>query len=468
MKKEEIVKKLTIDHISHNGKGVGRYENKVVFVKGAVPNDVVDVCITKKKKNYWEAFIKTIEKPSQYRQTPFCTHFDLCGGCKWQHMSYIDQLRYKEQYVEENLEKLTQQTLPKIQSILPSENTTYYRNKLEFTFSNFRWLTKEEILSKKIIEKNALGFHIPNRFDKILDIDHCYLQREPSNAIRNAVKEYAIQQHIPFFDLKKQTGLLRNLIIRTTSTGEVMVILQVYQKNDLIISKLLSYIKDRFPQIVSLMYVINSKRNDSFSDTPVHLFSGREYIQEKMGNIVFRIGPRSFYQTNTHQAYQLYEIILKLADLTGTEIVYDLYTGVGTIGIFLAKYAKKIVGLEYIPEAIENAKTNARINDIKNITFFTGDIQKLITDEFIKNQGHPDIIITDPPRTGMHPKVIHQLMKLQCKKIIYISCNVATQARDLKILCKDDLYKIVFIQPVDMFPHTQHIENVVVLKKNSL
>ena len=403
---------------------------------------------------------------AERRATPFCKHFGTCGGCKWQHLPYEDQLVYKQQQVTDNLERIAKVPLPETRPILASPNTQYYRNKLEFTFSNKRWLTIEEIQSGEDLARNALGFHIPKRFDKILDIEHCYLQGGPSNELRTKIREYAIANDITFFDLIEQQGFLRNLVIRTASTGQTMVILQVAEHDEATLKAVMDFIQATFPDITSLNYVVNTKKNETFHDLEVVNYSGTPYIEEAMDAgsakpLKFRIGPKSFYQTNSEQAEALYNITRDFAGLQGNETVYDLYTGTGTIANFVAGQAQKVVGLEYVAAAIEDAKINAQINGIENTAFFAGDIKDLLDEHFLKQNGYPDVVITDPPRAGMHENVVNMLLKAKPQKIVYVSCNPATQARDLALL--DTTYKVAAVQPVDMFPHTHHVENVVLL-----
>lgn len=462
MKKGSTVEELEITGISSEGKGVGRVNGQVVFVKETAPGDVVKVKIVGKKKKFLEAYVEDFVSKSSERVEPFCEHFGLCGGCKWQHMSYEAQLKYKQQHVEENLRKLSGLDLPEVMPILGSSRTSFYRNKLEFTFSNFRWLIKEEIASGEDVTRTGLGFHIPKQFNKIIDINKCHLQDDPSNEIRLAVKSFADENNISFYDVKKQEGFLRNLVIRTASTGDVMVILQVHYRDQEFIDLVLNFIKKKFPQITSLMYVINEKGNDSFSDLEVELFAGKDHIMEQMGDLKFKIGPKSFYQTNSEQAHELYKVAADFAGLKGDELVYDLYTGTGTIANFVARSAKKVVGIEYVEAAIEDAKINSEINGITNTDFFAGDMKDLLANEFINQHGKPDVIITDPPRAGMHPRVTQLLADLKVDRIVYVSCNPATQARDLEILGQS--YEVKKIQPVDMFPQTQHVENVVLME----
>ena len=462
MKKGATIDELEITGISSEGKGVGRVDGKVVFVKETVPGDVVKARIVGKKKKFLEAYAEELIEKSGERIEPFCEHFGLCGGCKWQHMGYDAQLKYKQEHVEENLRKLSGLDLPDVMPILGSDKTSFYRNKLEFTFSNFRWLTKEEIESGEEQVRTGLGFHIPKQFSKIVNINKCHLQPDPSNEIRLKVKAFADAHSVPYYDVKKQEGFLRNLIIRTASTGEVMMILQVHYRDQELIDLMMNFIKKEFPEITSLMYVVNEKGNDSFSDLEVELFAGKDHIMEEMGDLKFKIGPKSFYQTNSAQAHELYKVAADFADLKGDELVYDLYTGTGTIANFVARSAKKVVGIEYVEAAIEDAKINSEINGITNTDFYAGDMKDLLGNEFINIHGKPDVIITDPPRAGMHPRVTQLLADLKSDRIVYVSCNPATQARDLEVLGQS--YDVVKIQPVDMFPQTAHVENVVLLK----
>ncbi len=462
LKKNVIIPKVGIESVAAEGKCVGRYEGQVIFVPDVAPGDVVDLRIIKKRKNYLEGRVEKYHHKSTLRTEPFCAHFDLCGGCKWQHLQYSVQLTYKQQQVVDNLQRIGKVALPPVKPILPSEETQYYRNKLEYTFTNKKWLTREQINSGEEVERTALGFHMPGRFDKILDIEHCYHQPEPSNAIRLAVRDYARTHGLDFFDLVEMHGLLRNLIIRTASTGEIMVIVQ-FGRPDEAIDGLMQHLKESFPEITSLQYIINQKGNETYHDQEVVLVSGREYIEEEMEGLRFRIGAKSFYQTNSQQAYTLYKVAREFAGLDGSQIVYDLYTGTGTIANFVARQAKKVVGVEYVPEAIEDAKVNSAVNNIENTLFFAGDMKDVLTPDFVATHGQPDIVITDPPRAGMHPEVVQTLLQVAPQRIVYVSCNPATQARDLQLM--DAQYKVSAVQPVDMFPHTHHVENVVLLEK---
>lgn len=467
MKKGDILESITIESMAAEGKCVARVDGLVLFVEDAVPGDVANVMLTKIKKNYLEGRAVAITKNSTLRETPFCDHFGLCGGCKWQNLNYNTQLYYKQQQVVDNLERIGGLDFPEIKPILPSNKTKHYRNKLEFSFTSHRWLTREELSSGIEFNRDGLGFHLPRSFDKVFDVHHCYLQPEPSDRLRIAVRDLAIQEGIPFFDLRMQTGFLRTITIRNTAIGEVMVILQVANNNQEWLHKILDMIASEFPEVTSLNYVINSKKNDTFADLEVQCYKGNTYITEEMslpegsGKLKFRVGPKSFYQTNSEQAYELYKVAWQLAQLKGNELVYDLYTGTGTIANFVAGNAKKVIGLEYVAPAIEDAKVNSQINNITNTDFYAGDIKDLLDDAFINKHGRPDVVITDPPRAGMHEDVCKMLLKTAPEKIVYVSCNPATQARDLKLL--SEKYDIVAVQPVDMFPHTMHVENVVSL-----
>ena len=458
---------LEVVDTGHKGKAVAKTKDgHVVFVDNAIPGDIVDAKTYKKRRRYYQAKPINFVKYSEHRTEPACEHFGVCGGCKWQNMQYQKQLDFKQKSVEENLRRIGHLQLPEISPILPSEDIYFYRNKMEFSFSNSRWLTQEEIDSKDEIEqKNALGFHIPGMWDKILDLNKCHLQQDPSNAIRNNVKAFAIENDLSFFDVKQQIGLLRTLMIRTTSTGEIMVLIQFYEDDKHKRELVLENLKKNFPEITSLLYVINQKANDTLYDQDIQLYSGKKYITEEMEGLKFKIDAKSFYQTNSKQAYELYKIARDYADLKGDEIVYDLYTGTGTIAQFIAKKAQKVIGIEAIPEAIEKAKANAIENEIDNCTFVSGDMKKVFTREFVNKHGHPDVIITDPPREGMHKDVVKVLLELKARRIVYVSCNSATQARDLEMLSSD--YDIINVKPVDMFPQTHHVENVVSIELKS-
>lgn len=465
-KKEPVViQNIEIESVAAEGNALAHIDGKVLFVPWCIPGDVVDVRVTKKKSAYMEGVMQRIVTPSPLRLEPFCEHYTVCGGCKWQPLPYDLQLKYKQQQVEDQLRRIGRLTLPCIEPILGSEKTVEYRNKLEFTFSNRRWiLNGEDAEGLSDIEKLGLGFHISGFFDKVLDIKRCHLQSAPSNEIRLWIKQYAIENGLSFFDLREQTGLLRNLVIRTTSTGEVMVIV-VFACESEHIAGLMEAFKKAFPQINSLYYIVNTKRNDSISDQNPILFSGSDAIYEQMEDLRFKIGPKSFYQTNSLQAYRLYSVVREFADLKGDETVYDLYTGTGTIGLFLSNKAAKVVGIEYVPEAIEDAKVNAANNGRNNAFFYAGDMKDMLTGDFIKENGNPDVVVLDPPRAGIHPSVAEVLLQAEAPRMVYVSCNPATQARDLAIL--QEKYEITRVRPVDMFPHTHHVENVVALKLKS-
>ncbi|HEX8268558.1 MAG TPA: 23S rRNA (uracil(1939)-C(5))-methyltransferase RlmD [Flavobacterium sp.] len=439
-------------------------DGKVIFIPNVVPGDVVDVQTFKKRKAYYEGKATRFHEFSEHRIDPKCEYFGSCGGCKWQNMKYSQQLAFKQNEVKNHLQRIGKVELPEFEPILGSEKQFFYRNKMEFSFSNSRWLTEAEIDSVGELEtRNALGFHIPRMWDKILDIHKCYLQEDPSNAIRNAVRQFANVHNLEFFDPRNHAGLLRTLMIRTASTGETMVLIQFFEEQKENREMLLNFLVERFPEITSLQYVINGKPNDTIYDQQVHLFYGRDYILEEMEGLNFSINAKSFYQTNSEQAYELYKITRDFAGLTGNEIVYDLYTGTGTIAQFVSKRAAKVVGVESVPEAIADAKENARRNEITNCEFYVGDMKVVFNESFIATHGHPDVIITDPPRDGMHKDVVDQILKIAPEKIVYVSCNSATQARDLALM--DAQYKVVRVRPVDMFPQTHHVENVVLLVK---
>jgi 23S rRNA (uracil1939-C5)-methyltransferase len=458
---KKFISNVEIIDIAEEGKGVAKHDNLVLFIERAVPGDIVDVELQRKKKNFAEGKIAEVKKPSEYRIDPFCSHFGVCGGCKWQHMTYDSQLKFKEQYVGNALSRIGKVDVSAMEPILGSEQTEYYRNKLEYTFSNKRWLTSlDEIEPNDSMD--ALGFHVPGRFDKILTVDHCYLQQDPSNDIRNTVFQFAKDNFMSFYDLREHQGALRNLIIRTSSTGELMVIVVFAYPEEGQIDMLMSFINDEFPQITSLLYIVNQKIHDTIFDQDIHVYAGRDFIYEEMEGLKFKVGPKSFYQTNSRQAYELYKITREFADLKGDELVYDLYTGAGTIANFVARSAKEVVGVEYVPSAIEDAKINSETNGIQNTKFYAGDMKDVLTSDFISEHGKPDVVITDPPRAGMHPDVVNRILEMESEKIVYVSCNAATQARDLESLTTK--YEVVRIKPVDMFPHTQHVENVVLLK----
>ena len=460
-----ILEYVTVIDAGAKGVSVGKAaDGKVVFIPNVVPGDVIDVQTLKKRKSYYEGKAIKFHEYSKNRVEPVCQHFGVCGGCKWQNMQYDQQLFYKNNEVYNNLKRIGKIELPEFEPILGSEKQFFYRNKMEFGFSDTRWLTETEIQSgEDFSSNNALGFHIPRMWDKILDIQKCHLQEDPSNDIRNSIKDFANENNLTFFNARNHTGLLRTLMIRTSSTGEIMVLIQFFEKDKNGIELVMNFIHTKFPQITSLQYVINSKANDTLYDQNIILYQGRDYILEEMEGLKFSINAKSFYQTNSNQAYELYKITRDFAGLTGSELVYDLYTGTGTIAQFVSKKAKKVVGVEAVPEAIVDAKLNAERNKITNCEFYVGDMKNVFNDAFIAQHGQPDVIITDPPRDGMHKDVIAQLLKIGADKIVYVSCNSATQARDLELL--DRMYKVTRVRPVDMFPQTHHVENVVLLEK---
>ncbi|WP_276380624.1 23S rRNA (uracil(1939)-C(5))-methyltransferase RlmD [Flavobacterium sp. H4147] len=438
-------------------------DGKVIFIPNVVPGDVVDVQTFKKRKAYYEGKAVKFHELSKHRIDPICEHFGVCGGCKWQNMKYSQQLYYKQNEVKNHLQRIGKVELPEFEDILGSEKQLFYRNKMEFSFSNSRWLTEKEIGSTEDLgNRNALGFHIPKMWDKILDIEKCHLQQDPSNAIRNEIRAFANEHNLAFFNPREHSGLLRTLMIRTASTGEIMVLIQFFEDDKANRELILDHLYEKFPQITSLQYVVNAKQNDTIYDQDIKLYKGRDYILEEMEGLKFSINAKSFYQTNSDQAYELYKITRDFAWLTGNETVYDLYTGTGTIAQFVSKKAKKVIGVESVPEAILDAKANAERNNITNCEFFVGDMKVVFNEAFIAQHGKPDVIITDPPRDGMHALVIDQILKIAPKKVVYVSCNSATQARDLALM--DEKYKVTRVRPVDMFPQTHHVENVVLLE----
>ena len=457
------IENLEIIDAGAEGKAVGKIDGLTVFVPFAVPGDVVDVEIFKKKKNFAEGRLLAVKEKSADRIEPVCEHFGLCGGCKWQNMSYSKQLYYKQKQVDDNFKHLGKFDFPPVMPIIPSDNQLYYRNKLEYTFTDLRWLDEVDYEKQKEgpIDTRGLGFHIPLKFDKVLDINKCHLQAETGNSIRLAIKEFAIQNDIPFYNIRNHEGVLRNVIIRSNSSNEWMVIL-VVSKRTKEVMRMMEFLTIKFPMISSLQYVINQKLNDTITDLDIILFKGTPYICENMEDLTFKVGPVSFFQTNSQQAYKLYSIAREFAAISQNDIVYDLYTGTGTIANFIARKAQKVVGIEYVDAAIEDARDNSSVNGIQNTLFYAGDIAKVLTSEFVNENGTPTIIITDPPRAGMHPKVIERMLEIKPNRIVYISCNPATQARDITLL--SELYKISKVQPVDMFPHTQHVENIVLLE----
>lgn len=477
IKQYPILEAVTITDVAAEGKALARVNDMVVFVPFVAPGDVIDIQVNKKKHHYAEGYPIKFHSYSTERAEPKCEHFGICGGCKWQHLQYESQLKFKQKQVIDSMERIGKVELPTLTEkpffdksiesgvfqILGSSNIYYYRNKLEFTFSDKRWLSYEEMKSEETFtERNALGFHIPGMFDKVLDINHCWLQNEFSNKLRISVKDFCNKFNYPFFNLRMQEGLMRNLIIRTSSTGEIMVIMVFFRDEDALIKALLEHVANCFPEITSLIYIINEKANDTIGDQEINVFKGRDHIFEAMENLRFKIGPKSFYQTNSIQAYELYKVARSFADLKGDELVYDLYTGTGTIALFLSGFCKKVIGVEYVPEAIEDAKINSKLNNIENTEFFAGDMKDILTKEFIENHGRPDVLITDPPRAGMHTDVIETILHAEPQKIVYVSCNPATQARDIELLSSK--YKVIKVQPVDLFPYTQHVENVVLLE----
>ncbi|MDR1181345.1 MAG: 23S rRNA (uracil(1939)-C(5))-methyltransferase RlmD [Bacteroidales bacterium] len=461
-----IINNLLITDAGSEGVCIGKYEDRIIFVPYVVPGDVVDVKVIKKKKSYYRAVVIAVHTYSLDRVISRCKYFEMCGGCKWQNMNYERQLHYKRKQVIDNFQHIGKFEFPEVNPIISSELIFAYRNKMEYTFSNKRWLYESEMqdVDAGLVDTNGLGFHFPSMFNKILDIHHCDLHDELGNDIRNSVRKYAIDKKISFCNLRTQSGLLRNLIIRTSSTGDVMVILVVTEFNQEV-EGLLSFLKQKFPQITSLMYVKNIKMNSSMTDLVAEGYSGNDFLMEEVGDLKFKIAPLAFYQTNSKQAVKLYEAVLRLADVKKTHTVYDLYTGAGTIALCMAKYAKKVIGIEYIESAVEAAHENATLNHIENAHFFAGDMVDILTDEFVALNGLPDIIVTDPPRAGMHPKVVSQLLKIMPQRIVYVSCNPATQARDIALLAHK--YVVKEVQPVDMFPHTHHVENIAVLIKRS-
>ncbi len=461
---KELLENITIEAVASEGKALAHVNGKVVFVPFAIPGDVVNIQITKKRKGFMEGFVSELIEPSAQRIEPFCSHYGVCGGCKWQPLPYHLQLQNKEQQVIDQLRRIGNLQFEQPLPIMGSEKTQYYRNKLEYTFSSKRWIesmNEADNLSEK--ERYGLGFHIAGLFDKVLDIKHCYLQPEPSNEIRLFIREFALENDYTFFDLREQTGFLRTLVIRTTSTAEVMVIVVFAKEDKEKRERLLEALKEKFPNITSLNWIINTKRNDSISDLECFNYHGNRYIFEQMEELRFRIGPQSFYQTNSEQAYRLYCVVREFAQLTGNEVLYDLYTGTGTIALFLAKMASKVVGIEYVESAIEDAKVNAKDNKIDNCSFFAGDMKDILSNQFVEQQGKPDVIILDPPRAGIHPDVAKVILEAAPKRVVYVSCNPATQARDIALMSEN--YRITKVQPVDMFPHTHHLENVVLLEK---
>ena len=459
-----VVEGLEITKVAAEGKSIARWNDLVVFIPFGAPGDVADVKIDRKKHSFCEGHTVNLVKPSEIRTKPMCEHFGVCGGCKFQHIPYSYQLQFKQQQVTDALERIGKIELPKINDILGSAETTHYRNKLEFTFSNKSWLTFEQLNSgEEFSDRDAVGFHIPGAFDKVLNINKCWLQDDISNEMRNFIRDYAKSKGYTFYDIRNNVGLMRMMMVRITSGGEIMLVVVFGENDEAAVKDVMNAVAEKFPQITSLMHVVNTKLNDSLGDQVFVLDKGKEYIEEEMEGLKFRIGPKSFYQTNSRQAYELYKVTRGMAKLTGEELVYDLYTGTGTIANFVACQAKKVIGIEYVPEAIEDAKLNSKVNGIENTLFYAGDMKDILTDDFVSKHGTPDVMIIDPPRAGMHEDVVGVIMNAEPKRIVYVSCNPATQARDLAML--DAKYKVAEVQPVDMFPHTQHVENVVGLER---
>jgi 23S rRNA (uracil1939-C5)-methyltransferase len=463
IKKNFVLEGLEVIDTSTEGKAIAKHENLVVFIDGAVPGDVVDVMVHRKKNSYAEGKAIKIVTPSPYRINPKCEHFGTCGGCKWQSLDYSRQMYFKQKYVSDAFTRIGKLEFDQISPILGNKEPYYYRNKLEFSFSNKKWLTNEEIKNDvEVANKNALGFHIPGLFDKILDINNCYLQAEPSNSIRLAIREYAFEHNLTFFDIRNKAGFLRTVMIRTTSTNQVMVVISMFEDREEEMRALCEYLKVKFPSITCLQYVFNPKGNDTIQDLDIKTYHGTDAIVEEMEGLKFNISAKSFYQTNSDQAYELYKITRDYAQLDKDDVVYDLYTGTGTIANFIAGSCKKVVGIEYVEAAVKDAFKNSELNGITNTSFFAGDMKNVFTEDFVTRNGKPDVIITDPPRAGMAPEVVDVMLKLRPKRIVYVSCNPSTQARDLALM--EGVYKIIKVQPVDMFPQTAHVENVALLE----
>lgn len=459
-----LLPEIEITGVAAEGKSIARFNDMVIFIPFGAPGDIADIKIDRKKHSYAEGHIERLITPSPIRTQPRCEHFTVCGGCRWQHLPYEYQLKCKQQQVTDALTRIAKVELPEISPIIGSKEIWHYRNKMEYTFSNKKWLTFDQLRSgEEFPDRDAAGFHIPGAFDKVLDINRCHLQDDFGNRLRNFIKDYGKAEGMSFYDIKSNSGFLRTLMIRIASTGEIMVLMAVGEDNQCAIQKLMTAINDRFPEITSLSYVINTKLNDTFADLDIVTFSGRPYIEERMDDLRFRIGPKSFYQTNSEQAHRLYEVARDFADLKGGELVYDLYTGTGTIANFVAKCCRKVIGIEYVEDAIKDARINSEVNGIENTLFFAGDMKDVLTDDFIDEYGRPEVMIVDPPRAGMHGDVVNVILNAEPERIVYVSCNPATQARDLALL--DEKYKVVRVQPVDMFPHTHHVENVVKLQR---
>lgn len=456
------IEAIKIEAVAAEGKCIARFEGQVIFIKGVAPGDIVDLQVTRKKKSYLEARVTHFHEYSKDRAEPFCKHFGVCGGCKWQHLPYEHQLTYKQEQISQQLGRIAKVDLPTEKPILAASPIQYYRNKMEYSFSNRRWLLDSEVESEEKLNRNALGFHVPGRFDRIVDIEHCYLQPEPSNTIRLALRDFSLEHNLEFYDAVVNVGFMRSLIIRTANTGETMVIVQFGRNDEENVALVMEFLKTKFPETTSLQYIINTKKNDSYQDLEVILYAGELHINEEMEGLKFRVGAKSFYQTNSKQAYELYKITRDFAQLTGDEIVYDFYTGTGTIANFVAKEAKQVIGIEYVEMAIEDARVSSKLNGIDNTLFYAGDIKDILKDDFLAKHPRPDVIITDPPRIGMHKDVVQTLVESGAKRIVYVSCNPATQARDIALLAEK--YKITALQGVDMFPHTHHVESVVCLE----
>jgi len=460
-KQPVVLNDVEITEIAAEGKSIGRVDGQVVFVPMAIPGDVADILITKKRSHYMMGRLLTLKKPSPLRIDPRCQHFGVCGGCKWQHLPYPEQLKWKQKQVVDTLERIGGVTAEKINPILGSEQTYYYRNKLEYTFSNNRWLPDEIIKQGIFIVEPGAGFHIEGMFDRVLDLQTCHLQLEPTNQLRLALKNFLLEEGIPFYNLHRKQGLLRNLVVRNTLDGQVMAVLVFGEENEPLMTKTLNYVAEKFPGLHSIMYGINTKLNDSIHDLDFKCWKGESYLYESIGELRYRIGPKSFFQTNSRQAYHLYDTVKRMAQIQPHETVYDLYTGTGTIALYVARLAKKVIGIEFVEDAIADAIENARLNQIDNVEFLAGDVKDIMTHEFIAAKGYPDVLIADPPRVGMHESVVQTILEAAPQRIIYVSCNPATQARDIKTLSAN--YRVVEIQPVDMFPHTHHVENVACL-----
>lgn len=466
MKKKKILTDLVITNLTAEGNALARHEGKVIFVENAVPGDIADVLLLKNKTDYALGKIMQLKQPSPQRIAPFCEHFGTCGGCKWQYLPYSLQLQYKQEMVEEALRRVGKLDLPLLLPIIGASPNTYYRNKMDYTFSNRRWLTTAEVAQTAEHSREALGFHVAGMFDRVVDIQHCFLQAEPSNAIRNEIRQYALAHQLSFYDVKTHTGFLRNLIIRNTTLGELMVLLSFGYEDVPCREALLAHIRQQFPEITCLLYVINPKKNETLYDLDIQTYFGNPTITEQLGEVRYSISPKSFFQTNSRQAQNLYQVVRDFCQLSGNEIVYDLYTGTGSIALYLAHLCKQVIGIEEVQQAIDDAHINAQLNGIENARFFAGDVRAMLTDEFAQQHAAPDVLVTDPPRAGMHPDVVRQLLRLLPPRIVYVSCNPVTQARDLQLLAAK--YKIKKVQPVDMFPHTYHVENVALLELDSI